>query len=102
MWTRTKRLLTLDYQTHDNIIVKYRDPLTEALEGARTARRLPPPAARRLLREHAGLVQGDLARALGVSRVAVSRWESGTRTPRGEALRRYVEALDRLAREALL
>jgi transcriptional regulator with XRE-family HTH domain len=47
------------------------------------------------------LVQDDIAGAGGASRVAVSRWESGARTPRGETLRRYVETLDRLAREML-
>ncbi len=77
------------------------DPLTTALEGARLARRLPPAAVRRHLRERAGLVQDDLARAVGVNRVTICRWETGARTPRGEVLRRYVEILDRLARESL-
>lgn len=61
-------------------------------------RRLPEPDVRRLLRERAGLTQKELAEALGVSRPAVSRWESGRRTPRSsEARDRYRIALDRLS-----
>lgn len=77
------------------------DTLTEALERAKVARRLPSPASRQLLRKQAGLAQRDIARVCGVTPVAVSRWETGSRTPRGVALRRYLEALDRLARESL-
>jgi HTH-type transcriptional regulator/antitoxin MqsA len=80
--------------------VKYRE-LDDALARAKQARRLPPPAARVALRKGAGLVQDDVARSLHVTRATVSRWESGERTPRGESLHRYIEILDRLAREAL-
>lgn len=41
----------------------------------------------------AGLSQGELAEAIGVTRQAVSHWESGTRTPQGEMLDRYVSAI---------
>ena len=77
------------------------DALTAAIERAKVRRRLPPPPARRLLRERAGLSQLDIATALDVTTAAVSRWETGNRTPRGGVLQRYVETLDRLARESL-
>jgi DNA-binding transcriptional regulator YiaG len=76
------------------------DPFREALELARARRRLPPPARRRLVRESAGISQSDLARSLGVNASVVCRWESGARTPGGRHLTSYLEALERLAREA--
>ncbi|HEX7126644.1 MAG TPA: helix-turn-helix transcriptional regulator [Thermodesulfobacteriota bacterium] len=75
--------------------------LDDALVRARRARRLPSPAARRQLRVQAGLTQLDIARALGVTRECVARWELGCRTPRGVLLDRYIELLDRLAVEAV-
>jgi len=63
-------------------------------------RRLPSPAARRQLREGAGLSQADVAGALGVTREAVARWELGDRTPRPAMAVRYLALLDRLAGEA--
>jgi transcriptional regulator with XRE-family HTH domain len=69
------------------------------LAGAR--RRLPPPAARRQLRERAGLSQETVGNALGVTREAVARWELGERTPRPATALAYLELLDRLAREAM-
>lgn len=75
--------------------------LDDALEHARARRRLPPPAARRHLRERAGVSQTVVASEVGVTREAVARWESGDREPRPANLARYLEILDRLAREAL-
>lgn len=72
----------------------------EVLKVAQRRRNLSPDL-RRLLRERADLRQADIARALGVSAAAVSRWESGARRPRGEAGEAYLELLDRLAREVL-
>jgi transcriptional regulator with XRE-family HTH domain len=65
----------------------------------RRARTLPPPTVRRLLRTRAGISVRQLAAAIGVSPAAVSRWETGLRTPRGAALETYSAALDRLAAE---
>lgn len=48
------------------------------------------------LRETARLTQGEIARAIGVSPAAVSRWEAGERSPRGEPARRYGALLDAL------
>ena len=54
---------------------------------------LPPPSERRALRQAAGLSQKEMADAIGVTRAAVSHWESGARTPRGKFLDRYAEAV---------
>ncbi len=78
------------------------DSLAEVLERARTRRRLPTPATRRLMRERAGITQTDLARVLGVDRATVSRWESGDRQPEAAFLPAYLAALDRLAKESLV
>lgn len=67
------------------------------VERVRSRRRLPEPALRRALRESAGLSQGDLATALGVTRSAVSRWEAGQREPRGVMVADYLKLLDRVA-----
>jgi transcriptional regulator with XRE-family HTH domain len=55
---------------------------------------LPNCAARRAMRAAAGLTTADLAEIVGVSRQTICNWEAGRRTPRGEDLRRYREALD--------
>lgn len=64
----------------------------------RARRDLPSPTVRRLIREQAGLSQQDIAEALGATRAAVSRWESGQREPRGDLLVAYVTLLRRLKR----
>ncbi len=71
--------------------------LADRLARTRRRRRLPEPTMRRYLRERAGLTQDDIGAALGVSRVAVTRWELGQRTPRGNLLDRYIELLDAIA-----
>lgn len=73
--------------------------LEQALDAARVRRRLPTPAARRHLRNSAGISQAAIAEAVGVSREAVSLWESGLRTPSPEHAERYLEVLDQLATE---
>jgi len=72
---------------------------TAVRERMRLHRELPPPAARRALRLAAGLTIAEVAQAAGASRQAVSMWERGERTPRGDFLVRYIEAL-RAMREA--
>ncbi|EWT05051.1 hypothetical protein N864_07620 [Intrasporangium chromatireducens Q5-1] len=62
-------------------------------------RRLPSPSLARELRRSAGLSQARIAKELGVTRVTVARWESGTRSPRGSLMVAYVELLEDL-REA--
>jgi DNA-binding transcriptional regulator YiaG len=45
------------------------------------------------IRRAAGLSQGELARAAGVSAASVSRWEAGVRLPTGEAALKYARIL---------
>ena len=59
---------------------------------------LPEPAELRSLREAAGLSQQELADAMGVTRAAISHWETGVRSPRGEMRHRYMSAV-RVLRE---
>lgn len=49
----------------------------------------------RRLREEAGLTQGQLAKAAGITRQTISRWESGQRgeNPHYDTLRRVAKAL---------
>lgn len=61
---------------------------------------LPEPAELRSLREAAGLSQQNLADAMGVTRAAVSHWETGTRSPRGELRYRYMSAISVLRESA--
>ena len=65
------------------------------------ARRLPPPAVAKAIREGAGVSQARMATALGVHRVSVARYECGSRRPRGELRQRYTELLEELQREVL-
>jgi DNA-binding transcriptional regulator YiaG len=56
----------------------------------------------RQLRESAGISASNLARELQVTTGALTRWETGERTPQGVNARRYARALHRLlAREAV-
>jgi transcriptional regulator with XRE-family HTH domain len=54
------------------------------------------------IRETAGLSQSELARLVGVTPAAISRWEAGERTPSGESAVSYAKALRRLAQEVAL
>ncbi|MFC7885332.1 helix-turn-helix domain-containing protein [Streptomyces sp. NPDC057376] len=61
---------------------------------------LPPPKARRRLRESAALTQAQLAARVGVARETVRAWESGRTTPRGRKREAYAQLLSTLAEEA--
>ena len=63
-------------------------------------RRLPSVERRREIRRQAGLTQADIAKALDVRRVTVTRWETGHREPRGKLLSDYVQLLAFLEGEA--
>jgi DNA-binding transcriptional regulator YiaG len=54
---------------------------------------LPAPSERRAIREAAGLTQAQVSSAIGVTPQAVALWESGLRTPRGDLLGSYAEAI---------
>jgi DNA-binding transcriptional regulator YiaG len=73
--------------------------LDRARQHRRIRRSLPPPRRRQELRRNAGLTQADVGRVLGVSRVAVSRWESGRRRPSAQYVGAYGELLARLRAE---
>ena len=62
-------------------------------------RRLPRPAMRRALRIEGGFTLARFAELFGVTRQAVSQWERGVGTPRGDQLQSYVEALELIAKE---
>lgn len=66
-------------------------------EEVKARRRLPAPAMAREIRRAARVSQGRIAQELGVTSITVSRWEAGTRVPRGPLLVAYVELLDSLA-----
>jgi DNA-binding transcriptional regulator YiaG len=76
------------YQSH-----AYSGLVTTSLEMAQALRELPTPAMRRAIRLEAGLSQKELAQDLGVTQVALARYESGQRRPRGARLLAYVELL---------
>lgn len=58
---------------------------------------LPPPAVRGRLRKAHGLTQAQLAEALEVKRLAVTRWESGEAEPRGRRREAYARLLAELS-----
>jgi len=57
---------------------------------------LPSGRVAKAIRESAGVSQEALAQVLGVSRVAVSRYEHGRRRPRRSLAVHYVEILQAL------
>jgi HTH-type transcriptional regulator/antitoxin MqsA len=74
-------------------------PLDAALEEVRRKRQLPSPDRCRQLRVNAGISQTAIAETIGVTRAAISRYESGDRAPSGKNLARYETVLKRLAKE---
>jgi transcriptional regulator with XRE-family HTH domain len=62
-------------------------------------RRLARSGGARVIREGAGFSASEIARELGVSPAAVSRWERGERVPREAAAERWAALLRRLANE---
>src|SRR5512132_292712 len=73
----------------------------DLLRIARRRRGLPDPELCRVIRERAGLSQAEIATVIGVDRAAVSRWESGERSPRFPYRDASAEVLERLASEVL-
>ena len=74
-------------------------PLDDALDRMRRRKSLPGPIERRLLRMQAGLTQQDVAKCLGTTAAAVSRYESGRREPHGDILDKYLIVIERLTNE---
>ena len=57
-------------------------------------RSLTSSGAARAIRSSAGLTLGEVAKAIGISKSALSRWERDERVPRGDSALRYCEFLD--------
>ena len=60
------------------------DPLSDEFDS---------PGGIRLIRQRRGWTQAQLADAVGVTALTVSRWERGTAIPRGKRVRRVLEEL---------
>lgn len=73
----------------------------ELVETSRLRRSLPPPPVARDLRQRAGVSQEELAEPLGVTGACISRWETGSRKPRGPRVDAYARALAALAQELI-
>lgn len=58
---------------------------------------LPPPTVRTALREASGYSRTEVAEAIGVTRAAFSRWETGEAAPHPRNRVLYVEFLRKLA-----
>jgi transcriptional regulator with XRE-family HTH domain len=69
---------------------------TRQLQDLVLLRRALADGTARRLREAAGLSLADVARPAGVTAATISRWESGTRTPRAEQALRYAAVLKAL------
>jgi transcriptional regulator with XRE-family HTH domain len=61
------------------------------------ARRLARSGGARVIREGAGLSASEVARLIGVTPGAVSRWERGLRVPRSGEAERWAQLLRRLS-----
>ena len=72
------------------------DEKSELLERARVASRLPPPWRRRQIRENAQATQREVAAVLGVTVMALNRWERGLAKPRGRNAAAYALLLEQL------
>ncbi|MGE0300862.1 MAG: helix-turn-helix transcriptional regulator [Candidatus Nanopelagicales bacterium] len=70
--------------------------MTTLIDEARTRAALPTPRMARAIREAAGVSQSGVARELGVARMTVCRWESGSSKPSGRHLAAYAELLAEL------
>jgi DNA-binding transcriptional regulator YiaG len=90
------RVCTLIVMVSQTVTTEQR---TEALlQQLRSQRQLPPGPERRRIREAAGVSLRQLAAAIGVSAMAIVRWEQGA-TPRDPAhVRAYGYLLEELRR----
>jgi DNA-binding transcriptional regulator YiaG len=66
----------------------------------RSRRKLPPPDERKLIREKANVSLRELAAAVGVSHMAIVRWEEGAQPADPEHVATYGRLLDELRRLA--
>lgn len=71
--------------------------MTSSIDTITHTRKLIFAGAARDLRRAAGLTQADVGAELGVHSSTVGRWETGSRSPRGDAVFRYAEFLAELS-----
>jgi len=77
-----------------------KDRKQELLDLVRSRRQLPATGSeRRQIREQAGVSLRQLAAAVGVSAMAVVRWENGAKPRNPDHLRAYADLLAELRRE---
>jgi transcriptional regulator with XRE-family HTH domain len=72
-----------------------------AEQRAAARRHLPPPEARRRIRQGARYTLVEAASEIGTTHQSLSRWELRLRAPRGDTIVLYLRFLDRAAAEAL-
>ncbi len=70
----------------------------EHLQLLARARQLAASGEARTIRKDSKMSLADIAKACGVDTSTVGRWETGIRSPRGQAGARYASVLDLLAR----
>ena len=68
------------------------DTQTQPLAEQARMRELPPPPDRRQVRLAAGFTSAEMARALGVQRRTLHRWECGRVQPIGASREKYAAA----------
>jgi len=68
------------------------------LDRLRSKRQLPAPEERKRIREAADCSLRDLASAVGVSQMAIVRWEAGSQPRNPDHAREYGRLLDELKR----
>ncbi|MEU5416677.1 helix-turn-helix domain-containing protein [Streptomyces clavifer] len=69
----------------------------DAIEALLARPSLPPPKVRAALRQAEGLTQVEVAEAIGVTRVAFHRWETGQAEPRARSRAAYLRLLQGIA-----
>ncbi len=71
----------------------------DAIEALLSRPNLPPPETRAALRRAESLTQAEVAEALGVTRVAFQRWETGQAEPRARSRAAYLRLLHGIAKK---
>lgn len=71
--------------------------IAAARERVRNRQSLPSPAARRAIREAAGLTRAEMGLLVETNAWNVVAWELGRADPRGDRLARYVAILKQIS-----
>ncbi|MFI8200871.1 helix-turn-helix domain-containing protein [Streptomyces sp. NPDC085942] len=81
------------------IVTRVKESPVDPVEALLARPTLPSPEVRAALRQAEGLTQLEVATALGVTRVAFHRWETGQAEPRTRSRNAYLDLLQRLAKK---